>query len=197
VIDNFAPQPYREVPLRLREKYRVTAGGCWEWTSSTITDENYAMTWWDGRMRMAHRAIYEILVGEIPADLTLDHLCCSPEWCSGGVECMHRRCVNPDHLTPASGRDNTLRGNGIAARHARRTECSKGHPFDAENTAVRSGGGRRCRTCQREATRASEARRATPRVRPYKPRPAQIKAAMERESAIERWLESVTDKESV
>jgi hypothetical protein len=44
-----------------------------------------------------HRYVYEQLVGPIPTDLALDHLC--------GVKC----CVNPDHLEPVTFAENTRR----------------------------------------------------------------------------------------
>ncbi len=33
-----------------------------------------------------------------------------------------------------------------------KTVCKNGHPFDEENTIMRSGGGRTCRACGRERT---------------------------------------------
>jgi hypothetical protein len=39
-----------------------------------------------GRKWVAHRAVYTLVVGPVPDDLTLDHLC------------RVRHCVNPAHL---------------------------------------------------------------------------------------------------
>jgi hypothetical protein len=49
----------------------------------------------------AHRFAYTLLVGPIPAGLTLDHLC------------GRRHCVRPDHLEPVTNAENLRR------RHAR------------------------------------------------------------------------------
>jgi len=37
-------------------------------------------------------------------------------------------------------------------RNARKTQCSKGHPFTPENTGSRRDGGRYCRACLRRST---------------------------------------------
>lgn len=46
----------------------------------------------------------------------------------------------------------------------RKTQCSRGHPFDAENTHLDSGGWQQCRACGREkTTRWSRARGVQPK----------------------------------
>lgn len=45
-----------------------------------------------------------------------------------------------------NNRDTVAHGHN---RNAARTHCPAGHPYDAENTAHRSTGGRRCRACNR------------------------------------------------
>jgi len=51
---------------------------------------------------------------------------------------------------------------GRAAEHAARTECVRGHPFDDENTIMRTrGDGRKyraCRTCERAHSRKADAK---------------------------------------
>lgn len=115
--------------------------GCWIWLA-TVDRCGYGKIF--GRRsvgsQLAHRASYMAFVGEIPKGLTLDHLC--------NVTC----CVNPDHLKPATNRDNTLRGGSPSAIHARQTHCKHGHPFDEANTyRVMGRHGRvvrACRICQ-------------------------------------------------
>jgi HNH endonuclease len=70
----------------------------------------------------AHRVSYQLFIGEVPKELTLDHLC------------RVRHCVNPDHLEPVTLRENILRGTGPSAILARRTHCKHGHPWDESNT---------------------------------------------------------------
>jgi hypothetical protein len=86
--------------------------------------------WYDGKVRLAHRVIYEYLVGPIPDGLSIDHLC------------RVRHCVNPAHLEPVTHRENVLRGQAPTAVNGRKTRCKRGHEF---NRTVRNG--RRCYTC--------------------------------------------------
>lgn len=97
-----------------------------------------------GRLVQVHRAVYEVLVGPIPEGLELDHLC------------GNRACYNPAHLEPVTHRENLLRGAGIAARNARKTECPHGHPYDEANTFITRRGTRSCRTCNRLRARKRE-----------------------------------------
>jgi hypothetical protein len=91
-----------------------------------------------GSTRRAHRVLYVWTHGEHTED-TLDHLC------------RNRACVNPDHLRPASARENVLRGTGRTAANAVKTHCDNGHEFTAENTYLDpKTGWRQCRTCKRE-----------------------------------------------
>ena len=94
----------------------------------------------------AHRFAYEEANGLIPVGLQTDHLC------------RVRPCVRPAHIELVTSRENTLRGEGIAAKRARQTHCLRGHPFTAENTYLCSNGTRRCKVCQRETLRQWRAR---------------------------------------
>lgn len=124
-------------------------GGCWLWTAST---RNGYGQFWAGnrtasghpRMDYAHRFAYEWLVGPIPPELELDHLC------------RVRLCVNPDHLEPVSHRENLLRGETQTAKRAAQTHCIHGHAFTEENTYVKRNGTRACRTCIRRWERERE-----------------------------------------
>lgn len=44
--------------------------------------------------------------------------------------------------------------------YAKRTHCPQGHPFDEQNTRIRVGGARECRTCRRDYIRRWQAARA-------------------------------------
>ncbi len=122
---------------------------CWVWTGSkTRYDGNgYGRTRVNGKKVVAHRAVYEALVGPIPAGMTLDHLC------------RNRLCVNPAHLEPTTMQENFLRGASLLAAQAQQTHCKRGHPLEGGNLSITNKGrSRRCKTCHRERTRARRAK---------------------------------------
>lgn len=130
---------------RLLAKVQFTET-CWLWTAST--DGNgygklYAGKKPDGRLYFvsAHRALFEICNGAVPAGLVLDHLC------------QVLTCVRPDHLEAVTNRTNILRGHNPAAIRARQTHCSKGHPLTGDNLTVTKKHPRRCRICFNEWNR--------------------------------------------
>ncbi len=116
--------------------YAPQLGPCWLWTGDR-DPRGYGRVWVDDHKEWAHRFIYVRLIGPIDQDLQIDHLC------------RVRGCVNPFHLEPVTRRVNLLRGIGFSARNAVKTECLRGHPFNAENTRIVPKG-RKCRVCQRE-----------------------------------------------
>lgn len=82
---------------------RIDARGvCWEWTGARSRN-GYGNVKIKGRNQVAHRAVWELLVGPIPAGLQLDHLC------------RNKGCVMPDHLEPVTPKENTRRGRLSAA----------------------------------------------------------------------------------
>ena len=121
--------------------FRHPITGCWIWTASTTA--GYGRIDVNRKFLYAHRVAYERFVGPIPAGLQLDHLC------------RVRRCVNPSHLEPVTSRENTLRGNGVAARASAATHCPHGHPYDEANTYRDPRGWLRCRTCKRMERRVA------------------------------------------
>lgn len=115
--------------------------GCWLWTG-TRDQAGYGQIRYDKRLYKAHRFGYELVIGPIPPDMTLDHLC------------GNQSCVNPAHLEPVTLAVNILRGNGPSAQNARRTHCGRGHEFTPANTRIDKRGKRLCRACNRENCRA-------------------------------------------
>jgi hypothetical protein len=113
------------------------------------------------RLRLAHRVAYALFVGPIPAGAQVDHDCHTQDrTCLGGVACLHRACVNPDHLAPVSGKVNTLLGRSFVAKQAQQTHCLRNHPLAGPGADVyrMPRGGRQCRHCKRmsPAERAAE-----------------------------------------
>jgi HNH endonuclease len=135
-------------------RYVVKTQQCWNWVGSK-NKAGYGRLWFSGEYVLAHRLSYELLRGEIPERLELDHLCRNPG------------CVNPDHLEAVTHAENNLRGISPPAHNARATHCIRGHRFDADNTRYLAGGRRRCKTCDRIQHR--EAWRAKNPTRPKRP----------------------------
>jgi HNH endonuclease len=126
----------RRRPLedRFWEKVEKNKTDCWEWTAAKL--KGYGWFNIGGKSVSAHRLSYEMLVGDIPEGLQLDHLC------------RNRGCVNPDHLEPVTPRVNTLRGEALSAKRSRMTHCIRGHEFTEENTWVSKKNQRRCKKCK-------------------------------------------------
>lgn len=139
--------------------YRICGNGCWDWVGA-INSAGYGSYWSEGRVKLAHRVVYERKLGPIPPGLTLDHLC------------RNRSCVNPDHLEAVTHRTNVLRGSGASAEHARRTHCPRGHALEGDNLVPwERGKRRRCHTCEKirarvKGRRERAAKGVTPR--PYR-----------------------------
>lgn len=100
----FDPVTFRvrlTVKERFYSKIKVPTDpeGCWEWKAAK-DKTGYGRVKFRGRTDMAHRAVYTVLVGEIPAGLDIDH------------ECRNEGCVNPAHLEPVTRSENTRRGYG-------------------------------------------------------------------------------------
>ncbi len=136
---------------KLMAKVSVVPSGCWIWTGAKQSGGygTYAG-------KLAHRLVYEVLVGPIPRGLLLDHECHNSSGCSGGPSCPHRLCVNPEHLNPTTLVENVMNGQGFGAVNSRKTECPAGHPYSPDNTWVSVAGHRQCRTCNREARRLAQ-----------------------------------------
>lgn len=84
-------------------KYVDKTTGCWLWIGYRYSNGYGAITH-ERKQILVHRWAYERFVGPVPDGLTIDHLCAV------------RHCVNPDHLEPVTGAENTRRG--VARRMA-------------------------------------------------------------------------------
>lgn len=68
--------------------------GCWEWTGSKLAF-GYGRVWWNGKLNLVHRLVYEALVEDIPKGLFVLHHCDNPP------------CFNPNHLYVGTDQDNS------------------------------------------------------------------------------------------
>lgn len=147
----------RTVAERLAAKIELDpATGCLNFTGS-VSRNGYGQIYGGkrGQQLRTHRVAYELARGPVPEGLVLDHLC------------RNRRCCNPDHMEVVTNGENVRRGDGITATNARKTTCSRGHPFDEANTKIHhrpTGPRRRCLECDRARAREA-ARRARERKR--------------------------------
>lgn len=150
------PRKTRPLSERLMAKVIKDASGCWQYTGKPNPVNGYCTIGDQSRQRPAHRVAYEIFVGPIPEGMEIDHLCHTMDQaCPGGIECPHRRCVNPAHLEPVTRTENNRRSLSPSAVNQRKTHCAKGHEFSVENTIAKtiqtpSGPNprRACRECE-------------------------------------------------
>lgn len=115
--------------------YVQVTGFCWLWMGARTG--GYGNVRVNGRTTKAHRAVYEHLVGPIPEGMHLDHLC------------RTKACVNPDHLEPVTGEENSRRAVEAQVSGRDWDYCPNDHRYTPENTYVRTDGTRSCRTCGR------------------------------------------------
>ncbi len=128
------------IEQRFFSKIEVGADSeCWWWVAAKSA-KGYGWFWASRHVR-AHRWSYEHWRGPIPQGLQIDHLCRNPS------------CVRPSHLEPVTRRTNILRGEGVSAQNARKTQCLRGHPFSGANLYVAPSGRRDCRLCHRNYDR--------------------------------------------
>lgn len=114
--------------LRVLARSIPADGGCIVYTG-TGRKYGYVDGWTAKGKKMpmlAHRVVYEALVGPIPEALHIDHLC------------RNTRCVNHHHLEAVTQQENN--------RRTRKSACHKGHP--------RAIGSKYCPGCAKEKRRA-------------------------------------------
>lgn len=127
-----------DLPKRIVEKFAVNAqSGCWEWTGATANKQDkwvYGILSVGGRLKMAHRVVWELVRGQIPKKMQLDHLC------------RNTRCVNPAHLEIVNAKENIRRGN---AARGRKKVCVNGHELTGANVYDGPDGRRECVLCRK------------------------------------------------
>jgi hypothetical protein len=126
---------YTATSLYTRFMKKVTrTDDCWLWTGA-ISSNGYGNAWNGKRQIGAHRMIYELLIGQIPEGLQLDHLC------------KTRNCVNPSHLEAVTAQENNARSSSPSAKNKIKTHCPQGHKYSSDNTHISKLGRRHCKTC--------------------------------------------------
>ena len=73
---------------------------CWEWQGNINKKTGYGKKTYRGKHCLAHRWVYEMLLGPIPDGLVVNHLC------------SNKRCVNPHHLEVVDQAGNCRHGKG-------------------------------------------------------------------------------------
>lgn len=139
-------EPRQSLRAKILATSAPTESGCWEWRLGRDR-YGYGRLKVGGRMKIAHPLAYEVLVGEIPSGMVVDH------------KCRNRGCVNPAHLRLLTPGENTLIGTSFSAENRRKTRCPSGHPYHGTNTIRVNGNGRACRACRRIHAANLKARR--------------------------------------
>lgn len=73
---------------------------CWEWLGHKSSTTGYGKKQYYSKTMLAHRWVWEQLLGPIPQGMVINH------------KCSNRRCVNPFHLEVVSQAENCRHGNG-------------------------------------------------------------------------------------
>lgn len=130
------------LPTRFAAKIQPDVLDCWEFTGC-LNSKGYGCISHHGRVQLAHRVAYELLVGPIPTGYQIDHLC------------RFRACCNPAHLEAVTPGENNRRQIAVNGTwRGRLTACKRGHAFDGGNTYIDHRGHRQCRECRRAWDRA-------------------------------------------
>lgn len=132
---------YTQKLRKFISKMEVHESGCWIWMASK-NKKGYGRCGLEGLPYLAHRASYELHIGQIPAKSYVLHSSDNPS------------CVNPEHLYIGDQFDNMRdrRERGRAKNgNTDKTHCPKGHPYSGQNLKIVSTTGhRRCRICNNE-----------------------------------------------
>jgi hypothetical protein len=134
---------------------------CWLWKAAIRSDgksAGYGVFRATDRTVKAHKWLWELLNGKVPSGYELDHTCHSDSTCVGGPTCLHRRCVNPDHLELVTHGENARRSApGARIWRTAITHCPQGHEYSGANLYLAKRGKslyRACLLCRRRRSAA-------------------------------------------
>jgi hypothetical protein len=96
-------------------KLGATQDDCWEWQGK-IGSGGYGCKQSGGKTLLAHRWVFQIFNGWIPADAVINHLC------------SNRSCVNPRHLEITTHAGNSRHGAGAKLSAAQVDEIKAALP---------------------------------------------------------------------
>jgi hypothetical protein len=129
--------------------------------SGNARTNGYAFLYYAPRKKSlkAHRVTWLLANGSIPTGMVVDHMChneaVAKGKCAGGFDCIHRACINVDHLQLVTQSQNIMSG---IHNMDNRSHCNQGHPFEG-NIMVRKSGKRECAECNRVRARANYAKK--------------------------------------
>lgn len=144
----FTPEQLQKIINRIEPQ----ESGCW-WYSGVPNRKGYAQTrigWPTTKSVLIHHLSWIYYKGDIPKGMVIDHLCHNPFECEGGNTCIHRRCVNPNHLqlvTPQENNSKTVR----VLKY--RTHCKNGHSLENNIISFQNRPGNYCHTCRKETSK--------------------------------------------
>jgi hypothetical protein len=132
------------IPERIAAKIELCEEtGCMLWRGYADA-AGYGQVSVDGRIRVIHRYMYEMVVGPIPPKYHVDHRLANRETNPG--PCIHGpRCCNPDHLQAVP-----LEVNLSLVRNwnRRKMHCPRGHEYAVHGYERQCADGRTRRYCK-------------------------------------------------